>query len=455
MARLTTRERKRFLRWLESGLYHSRKGLVELATSCLNDRQSIGKDEKTSRQLTYLGAALENFYAIEGFLEEPYALDRYTALFLDRKQQKERASKMRQRALKQVAKPQVNPQEKLLFQFLIQRDQLEENNSNERTENWKNVADAIIPLNTSLDRLFIFHKLQQACRLATYGNFFEENTSLPLLNAALEVMSPANTNPATAELRATSELQLFYAAYRILSEGDAGARHELTKQLLEYSEFLNFPAGHELFLMLLSDGIKRLNQGEQSYLQGNLDLYDLGLKTGLLMVKNKLNGITFYNIFFLAIKAGRNEWAGQFLEQYRELLSVRDLATIYPYCKANWHYERGELELAADLLANYTGTGGQSLQLQAKATLVKIYYDQQNFDLLDSLLNSMSVSISRMVRLGYRGEIYLPFVRIARKLLRAHPRLDTASADALTKETEEISVRSLRNWLLERIERLR
>ena len=51
------------------------------------------------------------------------------------------------------------------------------------------------------------------------------------------------------------------------------------------------------------------------------------------------------SFFSLAIKANRLEWAGNFLSTYKPFLSEKDKIVVYPYCLANWYYERQELEV--------------------------------------------------------------------------------------------------------------
>ena len=111
-------------------------------------------------------------------------------------------------------------------------------------------------------------------------------------------------------------------------------------------------------------------------------------------------------------------------------------------------------------LAWTLSTTGPSLCAHHRAAAVALLRDRELLGAelstrrVDSLLNSLTVYISRNNKLGYHGDIYLRFIRLTRKLTRAFPGLDQANGDALREEVKEISVQSLREWLEARILKL-
>ncbi|MFK7980797.1 MAG: hypothetical protein AB8G86_12505 [Saprospiraceae bacterium] len=57
-------------------------------------------------------------------------------------------------------------------------------------------------------------------------------------------------------------------------------------------------------------------------------------------------------------------------------------------------------------------------RLTARRMLVIIYYDQDNFEALYSLLDSFQNYIYRKRGLGYHRKLYLNFIKFTRKLLQ-------------------------------------
>ena len=90
------------------------------------------------------------------------------------------------------------------------------------------------------------------------------------------------------------------------------------------------------------------------------------------------------------------------------------------------------------------------LSIDAKIMLMKIYFEQQEHDALDSFLKSFERFLRRHKELTYHRENYFNIIYFTRKLLEVNP-FDKEARAALRREVEETPTLTERGWLLERV----
>ena len=90
------------------------------------------------------------------------------------------------------------------------------------------------------------------------------------------------------------------------------------------------------------------------------------------------------------------------------------------------------------------------LNIYAKIMLMKIYYELQEHDVLDSFLKSFERFIRRHRGLAYHRENYLNDIYFTRKMLKVNP-FDRDGREALRRELETTPALTERGWLLERV----
>ena len=88
--------------------------------------------------------------------------------------------------------------------------------------------------------------------------------------------------------------------------------------------------------------------------------------------------------------------------------------------------------------------------LNAKTLSLKIYYELDEFNLLDSHLESMKTFIRRKTVMAYHQTNYLNIIRYTKKLLSTNF-YDRTKKEALQKEIEQEEILTEREWLLEQV----
>ncbi|MEO0731904.1 MAG: hypothetical protein AAFZ52_03645, partial [Bacteroidota bacterium] len=395
----------------------------------------------TSLQLTYLRRELARFLALEAVHQDEDATQRYALASFLRQYPSPLATKKYRKEQQRIDAATDTDPVSFLSAHLLRREFVETRRGRPEEE----LAD-LASDNHYLDRYYLLTKLQYACRKASYTVLNKNNQELPLLSPALDAVLH---EPRWA---ADPILQLYAQAYLVISGSPAADTEKLHQMFFEREAFLHVPAMRDLFVGLLNNTIKRMNLGEPGYDRLAFELFRIGINSKLLYVNGKLSGQTYMNVVFNALKVKEMDWLESFLDTSREDLHPKDQESSYLFALGSYHYEKGNLAAARDRLMefNYSATS-LIMQLQARVTLAKVYFDLAETDLLDSHLNSLTVFLSRHQELGYTREIILRFVKACRQLLYLAPGVRAEKIDKLQREIEAIPVRSYRDWLLARL----
>lgn len=255
--------------------------------------------------------------------------------------------------------------------------------------------------------------------------------------------APQLRDPATA---------LYYGGLQMLKAPENSALAEHFRDLLEqHIDRLSHSEARELLLLAINHGIRRINAGEREALRRTLDFYLLGLRQKLLLDENGLlSKFTYNNVLmtFLALEAW--EQALEFLEQYRPQLPPKEQDNLFRYNMAVYRFRKGEFDQALELLRN-VNFPDPMYNLESRKMLLKIYYEQQAFDALESLLENLLTWLRRHSEIGYQREMYRNLARFTGQLLRLPPH-DREAALRLTQKIRDTPMLAERNWLLEKLE---
>jgi iron-sulfur cluster repair protein YtfE (RIC family) len=93
------------------------------------------------------------------------------------------------------------------------------------------------------------------------------------------------------------------------------------------------------------------------------------------------------------------------------------------------------------------------MSLHAKTMLLKMYYELDEFNALDSLVDSMRAYIQRKKVMGYHRAVFKNLLTYTRKLLKVRPN-DKEQVKKLKEEISTVEPLMERKWLLEQIEKL-
>jgi hypothetical protein len=205
----------------------------------------------------------------------------------------------------------------------------------------------------------------------------------------------------------------------------------------------------DLILVAINYCIRRQNSGELSYVHEALDLFQLGLKEGVLLESGVLSPYTYKNVLMLALKINNYDWAEQFLADYKSFLPEKERDNLYKYNYAIFCFRKKDYTKAIQLLQE-VNLKEVLFNLDARRMLALIYYDLNEFNALDSYIESSKIYLHRQKELGYQKEAYANFFRIIEKLLKTDLK-SSLIKEQLRQEIVETQLLAERDWLLSKL----
>ncbi|MCC7245901.1 MAG: hypothetical protein IT269_09490 [Saprospiraceae bacterium] len=306
-----------------------------------------------------------------------------------------------------------------------------------------------VPLNLQemshlLSTFFAAEMLRNACVAASHSSVFKAEYDIPYLDAILNDCEADKYQHAPVVL-------LYFHAYRCLRADDETPHFEALRGLLpEAHAWLRPVELRTALLFAVNYGIRRLNTGHATYLRAVFDLYQLGLQQGIFIENGVFSRFTFKNVVNAALRLNEPEWTAQFIADYAPLLPAPHRKAYEHYCTARLCYLRRDLERAQELLQDLE-FDDIFLELDTRVTLLRIYFEQKEWRLLEAFLTTFEQFVRRKKTLVYHRQNYLNVVHFTQKLLHHHSGKRPLSAQDIELLKENISAAkplAAKDWLL-------
>ena len=171
----------------------------------------------------------------------------------------------------------------------------------------------------------------------------------------------------------------------------------------------------------------------------------------ILIEKGKISRFTYKNVVGIALRLKEFTWAEQFILQYQEALNNQYKTNYVHYNLSKLRFHQQNYSEAMQRLQQVE-YDDLFLNLDAKVMLLKIYFELEEWEVLDSFTISFQRFLQRKKGLGYHQENYANFVKLARKLLGVNP-FNPNQRQKLEKEIIEKKALSEKDWLLGQLEK--
>ena len=298
-------------------------------------------------------------------------------------------------------------------------------------------------LEEELDMAYLTRKLWQACFLLSHQAMRNVDFDFGMLAEAIQFAE-------RKKLLGVPAVSIYYHCFRALTEPEeSGFFQKFKAQIFEHGSLFPIDELRDLHILAINFCIRRYNAGNPGYLREQFELYRNGFRHGYFLVEGSLSHITYQNAVTSGLVMAEFEWVEKFIFGYKEKLRGAYRESVFSFNLARLEYERKDLDAALRLLqkAEY---GDLLLNLAARSLQMKIYYELDEFDLLDAHLRAFQVFLRRKKELGYHRENYLNTIRLTRKLLEVNP-FDKKEKEELRKEIEAVQGVGEKEWLLGRV----
>lgn len=315
-----------------------------------------------------------------------------------------------------------------------------------KTKNIEDLKRDIENLLVNLDIFYIIEKLRYYCTILSWKKLTNYDTELTLLLEIRELINEKNLRNYTA----VSVYECIMMS--MLEPDDESHYYKLKTHIQNDIDIFSPDEVRDIYDSTVSYCIQRVNKGHYEFQQEVLTIYQSSLQSEALYVDGYLSPTTFRNIVFFALRVGDYAWAETFCNDY--VLKLRDEhqenAKLFSLARIALY--RKDYALVIDLLqrVNYEDIW---YNLNSKTLLIASYYELDEYDALESLLNSFKVFISREKSIPEkRKRNYLNLIRYTNQLIKLLPS-DKMKLEKLYHAIQDEQMVS-KPWLVSKIEAL-
>lgn len=325
------------------------------------------------------------------------------------------------------------------FNYQLQNEQHEYSNSLSRKEP-KGLQEA----SNELTNYFIAQKLKLSCDQLNAQNFIQVEYEQDFLSEVITFLEEKK------ELNLPS-VEVYYHYYKTLIDQDNSFFYQKLKEsLVAYQG--KFPKSelNYLYLATINYCIKQHNAGKKNFTREMLQLYKEGLKNEVFLVNGILDRFTYKNTIAAAIHLKEFEWVEKFIHDYKNQLDVKWREDMFNYNLAVLYCNLPDYDKAMTLL-QHAEFDDIFLKIATRKMLLKIYFDLEELNALESLLDSFQRFLTRHSKnLSYHQPVYINFIKFVRRLLQT-PKFDKPARQNLKIEIESTKDLADKKWLIEKL----
>lgn len=248
-------------------------------------------------------------------------------------------------------------------------------------------------------------------------------------------------------------VQIWYFVYCLVKNPDSKEIYfQLKNILLDKLDLLNAEDGLALISFLQNSVPKAITHNSPIYFQEYFDLYQVQIQQNwLLSPTGTILENVFKNIVTVGTKIGKIEWTKEFIASYQDCLETESREDMLAYSHGLLAFTEKRYKEALKL-SFQASQRNIFLALSCRRLQLKIYYEQEDWELLFSNINSFRVYLHRLTKLSPRHkEVNISFLNFLNKLAKLHHKQATTEKyQALHLEVKNTSLLPERYWLLEK-----
>ncbi len=455
---LNKRELRQLSKFVRSPFFNQQKELVTFFDYLVECRQYLKiiptkkqvftrlypaaqyKDTKVRLLMSDLFKLIEHYLVYEDFFEE----DVKSQIRLVSAYRKRNLTKLFDRTIRKVEeelkKGTSRNAEYYNESYLLQLEKYQFASISKRTEelNLQEISDTV-------DVAYLALKLRHTCFLLSHQRVYNTEYRFGLLADVIAYIEEQNYLEIPA-------IAVYYYCYHSLTRAEeVDYFYKFKQQIVDYSSL--FPKGEmrDLYLLAINFCIKKINEGNEDFANEVLDLYKEGLKQEIFLINGILSRFTYRNIVAIGLKMGNYDWVESFIHTYKLNLEKKYQEGVFSYALGHLEYERKNFKDALTLLKRVEHSD-LLITLVAKTLLLKIYYELDELDKLESHLDSMKTFLRRKKVIGYHQANYLNIINFTKKLISVNP-YDKAEKEALKLKIEAEALIE-KDWLLAQLKSL-
>ena len=229
---------------------------------------------------------------------------------------------------------------------------------------------------------------------------------------------------------------------------------KLKEQVTEFIDYFPDDEIRSIYDALLSYCVRRVNKGDLAFQEETLNVYKGALAKETIFSNGYITQVTFNNIVFFALRTGEFDWAEHFVDEYKHRLSDKDRASSVAFSFARIEFYKKNYGKVIELLQQVE-MDSVIYTLDSKTILLFSYYELDEFDALDSFINSFRVYVNREKSISARKKgHYKNLLKYVNKIinLRSGDKEEIMKIRQEIVETAETSGIVSKPWLLQKLD---
>ncbi len=248
-------------------------------------------------------------------------------------------------------------------------------------------------------------------------------------------------------------IRAYYYATQMFLQSDEGTNFQQLKELVLATTTFSRNDLYNLFNYLMNYCVRKINAGNQDFFYQLFDLYKIALDKKVLLDKDRLDFQHYKNIIGISLKVKEYDWAEFFIQNYTKYLNedTRDNALNFNLAKLYFSQQQYDKVIEQLSTVQYNS---HLYALGCKTILLKTYFELQEYQALDSLIDSFRIYIRRNQFISKEvKQQYLNLLRFTKKLAGTIPK-DKPAIKKITNQIQNCKALAGKNWVLEKVNEL-
>jgi hypothetical protein len=304
----------------------------------------------------------------------------------------------------------------------------------------------------SLDRFYIIEKLRNSCHLTANMIMLNTNYDFHFLDELIQYLRDH-----MEDYEKDLSIIMYYTILMSLQkENNPSYYKKLIEILTKDVNRLSSEEQGDLYSFANNYCIRQINNGDSNYQRELFQLYEQGLKTGLILDNGILSEWNYKNITSLACSLKEFEWAENFIQSYKDRLNAPRRENAYNYNLAHLYYNKKMYSeaLSVLLLVQFTDV---KYHLNTTFLLLRTYFALNDTEAVLSLIETFRIYVIRNQKMTVElKRDYTNFLKFAKRLVLLKHHASTypkknlrEKLDALREKIESTNNLINRYWLLE------
>ncbi|HQV66501.1 MAG TPA: hypothetical protein PLO48_06830 [Saprospiraceae bacterium] len=338
--------------------------------------------------------------------------------------------------------------------YYLTKYQIEKNLFSLKTENEKknekfeitsalNIHDIV----ENLDIFYVAEKLKLYCTLLSWKKMYK-------LNIEMENMEEILSKATRAPYNQIPPINIYYTIHLTYIEDENIINYYQLRSLMK--KFIHlFPKSEQrnIYQTAISYCINKGNKNIALFHKESFEIYKEALLNNTLIVNDEILVTTFRNIVPIALRVEEFSWAESFIHDYAKYVDEKYRVNAVEFSLARLEFYRKNY---GKVLEHMYKVSYEDVwyNLNTKTLQIASYYELDEFDALESLLQSFKMYIRREKSLSPdRKTHYLHLIKFTSALMKINHR-DQQKLLKLKNEIETTQGVVSKPWLIEKVDQL-